>query len=547
MPKTIQALIKPRSLFLTLGGAALLIIGGGVAFWALQHQQGQKSLQTGAALIPQDVSMSLTLSTDPDAWKQLAQFGTADSQKSWLKTLADLENTVLKANGLTYAQHIRPWVGDRVTMALMPPTIQSVEKVAQEATIWVLPMRNQDQAEKLLINQLATPAYQAQKRTYQGINIQEFQTKDQRTYGIAILDQQFLVFTTAGAPIEKVIDAFQKKASIANLPRYPLAMQQIQSSESIAQVYVNLPRATTRLNTVANRQFAQDTLAQIQMTQGLGATVSLDSDGVNIKAISWLDPKAQRKLIPQNRGGDILKHLPADTLMVASGGNFKQFWKDYADGAPSKLVLPLNPQQWNDTVKKSVGMDFNTDFVSWMGSEYATALVPAGEKQNNQVGLVLIAKAEDRAAATLALQRLDNAVRDRLNFQVAESQVDKKTFITWKVPPGLPIASHGWLTKDIAFMTLGAPITNRLVTPETNLLASKPFQTATQSQLSPNNGHFFVDMPRTLNFVQNSPLLPKLSSSALQFAQGIDAIGVTAAVSTEWSSRYDIHVKLKQN
>ena len=546
MPKPIKALSKPRSLILTLGGAALLVVGGGAAFWFLQLQQGGNALPTGATLIPKDVALSLTLSTDFGKWKQLDQFGTTESQKRWLEGVANLEETVLNDNGLTYAEHVRPWIGDQVTMALLPPTIESVEQVDQEATIWILPVRNLQQARQLLINQLATSSNQATQRTHKGINIQEFKANDQKNYGIALIDERFLVFTNAGVPMDHVIDTFKNQSSIATLPRFPLAMQKIRASGAVAQVYVNLPIAAKRLNT--NRQFASETIEQIQSTQGLGATVSLTSDGVNIKAVSWLNPQAKDTLNLDNQGGDILKHLPADTLMVASGGNFRQFWTDYAKGTPSKLIVPFNPKQWNDTLKESLEIDFNNDFVSWMESEFASALIPAGGEDNDDVGFVFMAKTADRAAATVALQRLDNAVRDRFNFQVAESQVGKKSIITWKVPPGLPIASHGWLTNDVAFMTFGTPIADRLLPPpEPSLLASQLFQTATQSQLTPNNGHFFVEMSSALGFIQTSPLLPKLSSQALNFAKEIDAIGVTAAASNEWSSRYDIHVKLKRN
>jgi hypothetical protein len=119
---------------------------------------------------------------------------------------------------------------------------------------------------------------------------------------------------------------------------------------------------------------------------------------------------------------------------------------------------------------------------------------------------------------------------------------------TWKVPPGLPVASHGWLEDNVAFLTLGAPVANTILPQPQKTLASRDlFQQVTRSKLNPNNGHFFVDMPRILNLMDSSPLLPKLSPNVSKFAEAIQAIGVTAAVRNNWSTRYDIQVVLKKD
>jgi len=232
---------------------------------------------------------------------------------------------------------------------------------------------------------------------------------------------------------------------------------------------------------------------------------------------------------------------------MTSGGNFQQVWRDYAQGNLAKLVFPLNPKAWNDDLSKRTGIDFNNQFVSWMEGEFSGAIVPAQTQDKQGVGIVFLAKAKDRTAANQAFRALDDAMRDRFDFLVTESKVGNKTVTNWKVPPGLSIASHGWLDNDVAFFTLGAPIANRLLpSPKNNLTQAVSFKGATSSNLNPHNGNFYIDMPRMLGLLDTNPLLPKLTPDTTNFMQGIETIGVTAAIKNEWSTRYDIHVKLKK-
>lgn len=532
-----------RSLMLTLGGAALLVVGGTIAFFLVPGDQKAGPLPLGAKMVPKDVMLSVTLNTEANKWQQISKFGTTDSQKTLRQRFQNLETEVLEPNGLSYAANIQPWAANQLTMAVLPPTVESVEVQSQQATIWVVPIRDQGQFEKVFSKKLASTK-NIDKRTYQQIEIHEFDGEDSKRYGFATLDDRWLVFTEADAPINAVVDTFKGKPALADVPRYQDALKEIESADAIAKIYINVPIAAAQMSRVPLSPASRE---RIQTVQAIGSTVRLVEDGVEFRAISWLKPDVEDTLKVDNKAKDIAKNLPQDTLMMTSGGNFQQVWRDYAQGNLAKLVFPLNPKAWNDDLSKRTGIDFNNQFVSWMDGEFSGALVPALDKENKGVGVVLLAEAKDRTKANQAFQALDDAMRDRFNFLVAESKIDKKTVITWKVPPGLPIASHGWLDDDVAFLTFGAPVANRLVNPpKENLTQSAVFKGATDSDLNPNNGHFFINMPRMLGLLETNPLLPKLTPETTKFMKGVETIGVTTAINNEWSTRFDIHVKLKK-
>jgi hypothetical protein len=113
------------------------------------------------------------------------------------------------------------------------------------------------------------------------------------------------------------------------------------------------------------------------------------------------------------------------------------------------------------------------------------------------------------------------------------------------VPPGLPAASRGWLDNNTAFLTLGAQVTDKILPqPQKNLEQSALFRAATQSELNDNNGQLFVDMPRALSLLDANPLLFKLTPENRKIAQAIKTLSVTTADNNDWSTQYDVAVKL---
>lgn len=535
---------KARSLPIAVGAAGLLLAGGGAAYWLLADKGWiGNSLPVGTNVLPQETLASVSLSTNRSQWQQLQKFGTSETQLAFQRSLTDLQDRYLTRNGFNYEEDIQPWVGDEVTVAFLPMTKQPAGLPIQQATVWVLPIENPERARQALENPKFSQAGQPQ-RTYRGLNIQEIQGSP--PYSATVIDNRLVVMASTPQTMEQVIDTYRGNDSLAETPGYKRALDTIKAGQSFARVYVNLPAAAATAIANSGRSLSSETSARIQETQGLGSTVVLEPDGIRFKSISWLKPNSQRKLPVENSSGKLANRLPGSTLVMASGDDFQEFWQQYSQGSESQLVVPFNPKRFQASVQSATGMDFEKDFVGWMDGEFALALLPA-PGQTQGAGLVLMAQTGDRRAAERSLQRLDEVMGSKFNLNVSQSKIDNQTLTTWKVPPGLSVASHGWLDQNTAFLTLGAPVESAIVPqPKTALANTDLFQAATDSNLDANSGRFFVDMARTQTLLDSSPLLPKLPPDARQFATAIRAIGVTAAVKSERSTRYDVVVELEK-
>ncbi len=547
---------KPKPPFaLTLGAAAALVGGGTIAYWALTRQQQLSVMPIGANAIPQDALMVVSVSTDPGKWQQLREFGTVRSQAAFDQNLAQLRDRFLKNRGLDYQRDVQPWIGKEVTLAFLPPQAgvgvpppgQVAPAPNPQPTVMVLPIADALKAKDVLEQSPATKGGKWTERDYKGVKVRESQDSPTQSASIAVLDTTQVIVANNPTAIERAIDTVKGGASLSQTPGYGDALTQIQSEPAIARLYVNIPAAANSSAANSSRAVPPQTLAQMQQNQGLAATATLADDGIQFKSISWLKPDSQRKFNTSNNAKMIPSRLPGDTLMMASGGNLQQFWQDYTQGVSANPIQFVNPEALQQGIRTTVGLDLEKDLLNWMQGEYSLALVPAaqGAPANLPASLVLMVQTNDRRAAESTLKKLDEVMANKYAFKVEESKIEGQSVVNWSLPAASVNITRGWLDGDVAFLSLGAPVAGSFLPKPTSTLAENElFRKSTQSDLGANNGHFFIDMDRVLK-LQNFPLI-QIPATNRAVLEAIRSIGVTAAITSDRTSRYDVFVSLQK-
>ncbi len=568
---------KKASHFITLGASAVLIGGGVAAYWVLsQRQLSSGNLPAGANLVPQDALLTLSISVKPEQWQQFQQFGTPESRRAFERTLTSLRDRFLTPNGYDYQRDIQPWAGKEITFAFLSqpvpegkltqqssPSPSPKPEPVQQSVVMVLPIDNPLQAKQVLEqpkNSLKQTNWT--DRTYKGIEIKEVKQNPTENYSATVIDRRFLVITTDPKTTNKVIDTYLGNPSLANIPGYAQAVNKVKTNQPFAKLYVNIPLAAAVAKS-GQQSLSPQALAQLQQQQGLATTISLESDGIRFKNISWLKPNSQKKYQVKNEAGIMPKRLPSDTLMMMSGGNLKQFWQDYVQGANSNPITPFKPQDLRNIIKNFTNLDLDRDLISWMGGEFSLSLIPFPEASkadspslSSGAGMVFMVKASDKKAAEKSLDRLDELMRDKYNFKVEKTKIGDRPVVNLFSPSQGLKMTHGWLDNNVAFLGLEAPINNAIIPqPKSTLADNEKFRNIVPLELNPNNGHFFIDIDR-LGIDRTASLLsflfrlsPDPSTQRILRSQidPIRAIGVTAAVKDERTSRFDVFVQFKKS
>jgi hypothetical protein len=541
-------------LLLTAGAAAVLIGGGSIAYWYFNRQEQLSVMPAGSNVIPQDALMVVSVTTNLEQWQKLREFGTPRSQASFDKNLAQWRDQFLAKQQLDYQRDVQPWVGKEVTMAflspqtgvMVPPPTQPGIPPERQPMVMVLPIADPLKAKEVLEKSPATKSGKWTERDYKGIKVRENQEKPGQVTSIAVIDTQQVVVANAPKAIEKAIDTLKGGTALSATPGYGEALTQIKSENPVARVYMNVAATAGHAAANSNRQLPPQTLSQIQQNQGIAATATIANDGIQLNAISWLKPNSQSKFNTSNTAKIMSNRLPSETLIMASGGNFKQFWQDYSRDFSTGQIQIINPEVFRRGLQSTVGLDLDKDLLSWMQGEFSLALLPApqGSPTGLPVSLVFMAQTNDRRTADTALKKLDEAMASR-DVKIEESSVAGQPVVNWVLPNANVNITRGWMDGNVAFLSIGASVAKSLLPNPTGALAENElFQKTTKSELAQNNGHFFIDVDRVLS-LQNFPLpnLPEINRTTLE---AIRSIGVTSAITSDRTARYDVFVMLKK-
>ena len=559
---------KNQLSLLSASGVAVFLISGGVAaYFLLQRHLLRERAVMSAQLVPEDALVTASISTDIEQWQKLQKYGTPETKAALKKQLTQLQDKLLKANGYSYEEDIQPWLGETVMIAYLgagTPTAQKEDEkedteeelpteipFIKQPDIIVLPIENPVQA-KLLLDK-ANSKRQLLDRTYKGIPIRETKKNQSHQFSAAVVGR-FLVVTKNPYITELVIDTYTGEPSVAATPGYTKALSQIQASKPFAQLYLNMPAFSAMAAANSGRSLSPENLAAAEQKQGMATTVILESEGISFRSISWLKPDSTSSHRVENRNSSLVQLLPADTLLMLSGGNLEQLWRNYLQGAESNLLTPIPPETLTEGLQGTLNLDWEKDLLPWMGGEFLLGIVPASDDvlalpDNQQLpqlgaGVVVMVLSRNRSLAEKSFQQLDEVMVNRYQFIVEETELEGKPIVRWTSPLGGISATHGWLEDDVAFLTFGAPITNSFFPQPEALLTQTPiFQKVVPTQPNPNNGQFFLNFERTVN--SSNLNIPKLSPKQQVLAQAINAIGVTAAISDEHATRFDIFVQLK--
>ncbi|MEB3182242.1 MAG: DUF3352 domain-containing protein [Nostocaceae cyanobacterium] len=555
-------MIKKRKfpLLLTLGTAGGLISSGVAAYLVLLLQNPlPRNLPTGVNIIPQDAVFALSLSTNTGQWRKLREFGTPQLQAELEKNLADWRDRLFADSGFNYQRDIQPWVGEEITIAIMStqnqkPPLKPVSSDAKDITpaqgiMVVMPVANPVKAQQILANPKNLKAGKWLERTYKGITIKETQNPGEQNYSAALLNGQFLLVSDRPTTLDKAIDAYKDGTSLAKTPGYTDNIPKITTTQPFAEVYVNVPLAAKIATAASNRQLPAQVLAQLQHNQGLAASINLETQGVRLQGVSWLKPNSDRTNRVQNNAGKMQNRLDSETLMMLSGGNLEQLWQDYARASQNNSLAPLQPEKLRAGVKSLTNLDLDRDFLRWMRGEFSVAVIPAtptpGQAQDFRAALVFMVQASDRQRGEQTLEKLDLVMKNQLQFQVQETSIGGNPVVNWISPlaGGKLTATRGWLDNNVAFISLGASVTDKIVPkPQITLASTSKFQQTVPSELNPNNGQFFLDVDSA---VKNFPL-PSMFPNQQIFLESMHSVGITAAVSARHSTRYDMFFHLKK-
>ncbi|MBW4563801.1 MAG: DUF3352 domain-containing protein [Mojavia pulchra JT2-VF2] len=548
---------KSKFLIPTIG-AAVVLTGSLAAYMYFKGgPSGDSSGAIGSAkVVPSTALMATYITTDPQAWTKLQQFGTPEAQNLVAKSLATFNQNIFKESNISYEQDLKPWVGG-VMVALLPPN------PVKPAQLKTQPAKSQSEPNVLLVvgikdkisalnfgNKLkAQKGIKFQESDYKGEKITETIDKGKATYSVVLNNSQ-LVLAPEKQAVEQAIDTFKGQSSFANKEgASSILARGVDVKNTLAQVYVPDYAGMVQQLAAANPQGTQlppQTLNQLKQVKSMVAGVGVDDAGVRVKAIANIDPQLN-KFQYQTTPAKIVGQFPADTFALVSGQGISRSWsalieqsKDYPE---FKQAVGQVRQQL-----KLVNLDLDKEVIGWMDGEFGFGAIPSNQGVLASVGFggALLFDTSDRKTAEGTLSKLDNLVKTQ-SISVAQRNIGGKNVTEWQIPQQGALLAHGWLDQDTLFVALGGPVGEAIAASKAQSLDnSDSFKAVTASLQKPNGGYLYLDMDRTMSLVNRfaaaSQPLPPEASAILGSIRGL---GITATSPDKSISQVEMLLALK--
>lgn len=590
---------RSSALVLTVGTAIALTAGGAGAYWFLRQRGGGESLtKTSAELIPQDALVTFSVSTNERQWQQVRSLGTPETQAQFNQQLAKWRAELIEESGLDYNSDIQPWIGNQLTVALLPPPVdvalpesgessspeeedseelesftdegseqndvneiepapedaddaltldpdvidpELIDPTQEQLPILIVPIADPLKARAKLSAAFGEDSASI-KRDYNGLEIQEFSTDSDFKFA-TVIDRQMLVLTTEASAIEQVVDTYVGDPSVVDTPGYRQALPKVSNAQAFMEVYLNSAAAATLAAANTVQATPPQGLATLQDGQGVAATITLNGSGFDVKGVSWLREDAENPFSSGKSMGSVVEKLPEDTLLMAAGSDFQQLWQTLDKRANEGIKGPLNPETIRSGFQSFTGLNIDTDLVDWMTGDFAIALVTSAATEDDvqNPGLVLLAQSGDRSTADKTFSALDTVVKDRFRFTVTPETLGEVEVTRWASPFAALSVTRGWLDNNTSFFAVGNIADSLVPKPSTSLANSALFQQVTATDIGAANGYFFVNLEALLGAKSALPI-PPLPPQQAATVGAIQAIGLTTNIEDNKTARFNVSV-----
>ncbi|MFN6487474.1 MULTISPECIES: DUF3352 domain-containing protein [unclassified Nostoc] len=541
-------------------GAAVVVAGSIAAYTYFKGTSGGSSdALASAKVVPSTALMATYITTDPEAWAKLKQFGTPEAQKLVAKGLEDFNKQMFSDSNVSYEKDIKPWAGD-VMIAVLPPNPVKPAQLNVPSGAPNVPTNLQQEPNILIVvgikdklsalnfaNKLKSQkGVKLQESDYQGQKIVETTQNGKPTYSVVLNNSQ-LVLAPEKQAVEKAIDTFKGQSSFANKEGASSVLKGVNVKNSLAQIYVPDYAGMVQQLTAGNPQAKQlppQTLTQLKQIKSVVAGVGVDDAGVRVKAIANLDPQLN-KFQYQSSPGNIIGQFPADTFALISGNGISRGWEVLVEQSKDYPEMKQALEQARGQLK-TVNIDLDKDVFGWMNGEFAFGAIPSNQGVLASVGFggALVFDTSDRKTAEATLTKLDTLAKTQ-QINVANRNIGGKDVTEWQIPQQGALLAHGWLDQDTVFVALGGPIAEAVSDRKNpSLDTSDAFKAVTGSLQKPNGGYFYLDMDKT----KTVPLINSFVSSnadTIIILNSIRGLGFTAISPDKSTSELEMLLALK--
>ena len=549
-------MLQKKAKFLIPAVGAALVVAGGVATYLYLKggPSGNISDALGSAkLVPDEATMTAYISTDPQVWSKLEEFGTPEAQKLVAKGLEDFKKDLTKDSNISYEKDLKPWLGGVMFAVLPPNAIQPTQSNSQSTSepnlLMVVGVKDKLAALDFSKKLKSQKDVKTKEIDYKGEKITEtIENKGQPNYSTILNDR--IVFSLNKESVQQAIDTYKGEASFASKPGADkIFNQNVNLQNTLVQVYVPDYADTVKqlIATNPSSQIPPQTLEQLKQVKSMIGGIGIDDAGIRMKATVNLEPQIASFQYPDS-SSNLINLFPVNTILSANGKDLKDLWSSFIKHSQDNPELKQALQQTRSQLQ-NVNINLDKDIFGWMDGEFALALIPAnqGILANTGFGGALVFDTSDRKTAQATLDKINNIAQNQLPISIDKAKIGDRDVTQWQIPGQGALVTQGWLDNDTVFMAVGDSVAKAIASPKgESLKNSDNFKATAGSLQQPNSGYFYLNMDQSMSIVNRFAAGQPIPPEAKTILTSIRGMGMTAKSPNKGTSQLEFLLALKR-
>ncbi|HEY9674528.1 MAG TPA: DUF3352 domain-containing protein [Waterburya sp.] len=584
--------MKLRWFFYILAAGATVLLSIAVAgfFWLTSQsplnllREGASANPTAAMFIPRQAPAMASLLVNPDRLEAFRQLVARPVNRRQSRAeLNQIKDSLLANSDIKYQRDLQPWLGDEITLAVTSLDFdRNPENAAQPGYLLVVTTKNGERAREFLqlfySKQAATSTEDLVFEKYKGVNLIYRRPLTSPTSAIgrsqplpipetltsAVVGDRFVLFANHPKVLRDAINNVQAgNLNLQDDPEYQQMLQSITESERtdsqplryrIGLSFVNIPALAAWISKqpIPVRDSFKGsqtlTLALSLNRQGLLAQTALvgsqSSDSSREPTLS--EPVAA------------LQYIPAQSALAIAGTNLNQLWNQLTSGVEGDNTLKPLLEQTVAQLQSRWGIQLAEDVLSWVGGEYALAMMPRPDKTNPD--WIFVAE-NVTDAAKASIEHLD-AVAQAQGFSVGLLPLGDQTITAWtklitskatvagKDDPLMKLQAqvrgvHASIGNYEILTTSIEAMNQALKGLENSLVNSDTFKEAIAPLPQPNDGYLYLDWTRSGTLIKRQlPVVQVMELVAKPLFDHLRSLSVSSYGSDNGVQRSELFFRL---
>lgn len=352
----------------------------------------------------------------------------------WEDEMRDQFEESLDEFDMTFADDIEPWLGTEIGMGIT--NMQDVME-SNEQPIVVIVVENRDRAAAEAFLQkyregLEDQDYNVEEETYQEVTyyVQESEYDWETTYSFGLVGK-YVVFAADPDVMEDVIDLERGEGDpLSENENFTGLLDVLPRDATVISYYdaQSLMEAATESSGLNIEFECGNTGEMMEAYRAFGIAATLNEEGIQLDFTMTLDPEAlsQETLESYQQAAvsaptQVLQQVPDDSLGLMAFTIPDNAWENYQATLDECPDLEEQLEDMGD----SIGIDLDTEFLSWITGEMGIAVVEAqgAGEYSSPIGVFAILQTPDLEGAMDAMDELAEAMAESQGAEFEEEEI----------------------------------------------------------------------------------------------------------------------------